>query len=130
MDDKIKVCFDKEYKIRVLDPTKSSRTEDLHNECGNFSEKISSFSEKISNLVSVLEVHANRIDAQKLRAIGLRIDVEREADQRSRQQKALQSLIAEKKAELDRYNLQYQSLERIEAEQKAQLEKMMNHAIG
>jgi uncharacterized protein YecA (UPF0149 family) len=56
--------------------------------------------------------------------------VEREADQRSRQQRAVQALIAEKKAELDRYNKQYQSLERIEAEQKLQLENMMNHSIG
>lgn len=56
--------------------------------------------------------------------------MEREADQRHRQQRAVQTLITEKKAELDRYNKQYQSLERIEAEQKSQLESMMNHTIG
>ncbi len=65
-----------------------------------------------------------------LQAIGLRIDVERETDQRHRQQKALQTLINEKKAELDRYTMQYQSLERIEAEQRSQLENMLSHAIG
>jgi len=95
MDEKLKVCFDKEYKIRVLDPVKSERTEDLQSECTNFGEsmycikcycyyycccypncfylyilhfiEISSFSEKISSLVQILEVHANRIDTQKLR---------------------------------------------------------------
>ena len=38
MDDKLKVCFDKEYKIRVLDPVKSERTEDLQAECTKFNE--------------------------------------------------------------------------------------------
>ena len=60
----------------------------------------------------------------------MRIDVEREADQRNRQQRAIQALISEKKAELDRYNKQYQSLERIEAEQKSQLEGMMAQSLN
>ena len=38
MDDKIKVCFDKEYRIRVLDPEKSNHAEDLQKETGNFGE--------------------------------------------------------------------------------------------
>lgn len=38
MDDKIKVCFDKEYRVRVLDPEKSNRAEDLQKEAGTFGE--------------------------------------------------------------------------------------------
>jgi len=40
MDDKIKVCFDKEYRVRVLDPVKSNRAEDLQKECGTFGESM------------------------------------------------------------------------------------------
>ena len=54
----------------------------------------------------------------------MRIATENEAEQRMRKQRAIQALIAEKKAELDRYNTQFQSLERIEAEQKSLIEKM------
>lgn len=64
---KVKICFDKEYKVRVLDPAKFNRSEELEKECGNFVEKITSFNEKVNGLVDVLDVHANRIDAQKLR---------------------------------------------------------------
>lgn len=86
--------------------------------------EISDFNEKVNSLVDVLETHATRIDERKLKAIGLRMETENESEQRSRKQRSLQALIAEKKAELDRYNTQMQSLERIEAEQKALIEKM------
>lgn len=67
---KVKITFDKEYKIRVYDPAKFQKTEELEKECGNFVEKISSFNEKVNSLVNVLDQHANRIDAQKLRVSG------------------------------------------------------------
>eukprot|EP01038_Epipyxis_sp_PR26KG_P006621 gene6621-9088_t len=126
MDDKVKITFDKEYKLRVLDPVKFERGEELEKECSTFVEKISSFNTKINSLVDVLDSHANRIDGQKLRAIGLRIAAENEVEQRVRQQRALQTMINEKKAELDRYTTQLQSLERIESEQKVLLEKITN----
>lgn len=63
----MKICFDKEYKIRVYDPVKFQKSEELEKECANFVEKISSFNEKVNTLVDVLDQHANRIDAQKLR---------------------------------------------------------------
>ncbi len=66
-DSKVQVYFDKDYKIRLLDPTRFEKSEQLEKECGSFVEKIGSFNEKIHTLVEVLEAHATRIDAQKLR---------------------------------------------------------------
>jgi hypothetical protein len=85
-DDKPKLCFDKDYKIRILDPAKAAHAEDLNKECGGFIEsidnfichviaqmmslflsEISSFNSKINGLVEVLEQHAKKIDDQKLR---------------------------------------------------------------
>eukprot|EP01039_Chlorochromonas_danica_P005377 gene5377-5915_t len=125
-DSKVQFFFDKDYKIRVFDPTKFERSEEFEKACGEFVEKISGFNEKVNALVEVLEAHASRIDQQKLRAIGLRMAVENEEEQRRRQERALQTMINEKKAELDRYNIQLQSLERIDAEQKATIEKIVN----
>lgn len=67
MDDKVRITFDQEYKLRVLDPSKFEKAEKLEKECSSFVEKISSFNEKVTSLVEVLDCHANRIDAQKLR---------------------------------------------------------------
>jgi hypothetical protein len=66
---KVQLYFDKEYKIRVLDPVKFEKSELLEKECSTFVEKINVFNEKIQSLVEVLDAHANRIDAQKLRVI-------------------------------------------------------------
>jgi len=124
MDDKVKISFDGDYKLRILEDSKFKQAEDLEKECSTFVEKISNFNGKVSSLVEVLEQHASRIDKQKLRAIGLRMASENEVEQRDRKKRAMQALIAEKRAELDRYSAQLQSLEQIESEQKAVLERI------
>lgn len=97
MDDKVKICFDKDYKIRIMDPIKFERSEQLDLECNAFMEsmlinfflfifflyslycvcfpclqfililEITSFNDKVTELVKVLESHAERIDEQKLK---------------------------------------------------------------
>lgn len=37
-DEKPKICFDKEYKIRILDPAKAEHAEELNTECSGFVE--------------------------------------------------------------------------------------------
>ena len=130
MDDKVKITFDADYRVRVYDEAKFKKSEELEKECSGFLDKIGTFSDKVNALVEVLESHATRIDAQKLKAIGSRMTAENEEGQRHRQQRAMQAIIGEKKAELDRYISQYQSLERIEAEQKVLLEKLTAVDIG
>jgi intraflagellar transport protein 20 len=125
-EQKSQLYFDKENKIRAFDPTKFERTEQLEKECGSFVSNISTFNEKVHSLVEVLEAHASRIDTQKLKAIGLRMAVENEVENRHRQERALQSMINEKKAELDRYKSQLNSLRRVEGEYKTSLERLNN----
>ena len=74
MDEKVKISFDKEYKIRVLEAAKFERGEELEKECSSFTEKISTFNEKVNTLVNILEDHANRIDTQKLRVTSLELE--------------------------------------------------------
>ena len=125
MDD-VKVSFDSEYKVRILDETRAKRASELENESSGFVDKISTFQEKVATLVEVLESNAQRIDSKKLRAIGLRMATESETDQRVRQQRSLEAMIKEKRGELDRLVSQSKSLERIESEQNAQIEKLTN----
>jgi hypothetical protein len=40
MEDKVKITFDKDYKIRIMDPTKFARSEQLDLECTSFLESI------------------------------------------------------------------------------------------
>ena len=120
----MKISFDSEYKIRLYEEAKANRSDSLQSEALQFVEKTGLFNDKVKSLVTVLEAHADRIECQKIRAIGLRMAADNETDQRNKHQRALQAIISEKRAELDRFVAQYQSLERIEAEQRVLLDKL------
>ena len=124
MEDVPQVTFDREYKIRLFDEERATRSLNLEGECSRFNDNVSSFSEQIRSLLSLLENHASRIDAQKLRAIGIRMACESENEIRIRRRKMLQAIAAEKRNELDRFDKQFQSLQRMEAEQVVLLEKI------
>ena len=38
MDEKVRICFDKEYKLRALDPQKFDHAEELEKESASFVE--------------------------------------------------------------------------------------------
>ena len=124
MEDVPQVTFDREYKIRLFDEERANRSLNLEGECSRFNDNVSSFSEQVRSLLSLLENHASRIDAQKLRAIGIRMACESENEIRIRRRKMLQAIAAEKRNELDRFDKQFQSLQRMEAEQVVLLEKI------
>jgi hypothetical protein len=67
MDEKIKLVFDDESKVRALDPSKYSRVKEIHKECQQFMEKISHCQEKTKTLVQILDSQSKKIDYEKLR---------------------------------------------------------------
>lgn len=69
MSENINVYFDKEYKIRVLDPAKYEKSEELEKECGVFVEKVSTFNDKVKDLVTIIEQYAAKIDYHKYNVI-------------------------------------------------------------
>ena len=123
----VQVSFDTERNIRVLDAEQFKKTEELEDECRQFVGKIKEFEGTVSTIVNVMDSQATRIEGQKKKAIGRRIQVESEAEHRARQQQALQALIGEKMAELDRYTAQYKSLLKVEQEQNHTIERLSNN---
>jgi len=110
-----------------LDPEKFKHTEELAEQCTGFVSKIQDFSGTVHVLVEVLGAQAEKIEREKLRAIGQRNMVESEVENRESKKRALQAQINEKMAELERYNKQYNSLVNLEAEQLALIEKLSNN---
>ncbi|KAJ1445706.1 intraflagellar transport protein 20 [Pelagophyceae sp. CCMP2097] len=124
--DDVKVSFDDKYRIRVLNVDKFQHTEELGDACSAFVGKNQEFGTLISGIVEVLDANAQRIELEKLRAIGMRNRVTAECENRDQARRALLALIAEKSAELDRASKQHQSLVQVEAEQKLLIEKLGN----
>merc|ERR1711920_350218 len=123
----IDISFDEDNRIRVMPKEKFKQTEQLQQQCSAFTEKIHAFGGTVQMLVEVLDGEAQKIEYEKLRAIGQRNRAEMEADARKRKQQQMQAQIAEKTAELERLIFQLNSLERAEREQRGLIEKLSNN---
>jgi Intraflagellar transport complex B, subunit 20 len=71
-EDKVHISFDEECRVRVLDPEVFKHSEELEENCRAFATKMTSFNAAVHGIVQVLDSHAERIERQKLRAIGMR----------------------------------------------------------
>merc|ERR1712187_70265 len=123
-DGDIDISFDEDNRIRVMPKEKFKQTEQLESQCSAFTEKIHSFGGTVQMLVEVLDGEAQKVEHEKLRAIGQRNRAEMEADSRKRKEQQMQAIIAEKTAEVERLTFQLNSLERAEREQKVLIEKL------
>mmetsp|Transcript_39735 Transcript_39735/g.63147 ORF Transcript_39735/g.63147 Transcript_39735/m.63147 type:complete len:131 (-) Transcript_39735:112-504(-) len=123
----VDITFDEENRIRVMPKDKYNQTETLDQQCQAFTDKIHSFGSTVNTLVEILDGEAEKIECEKLRAIGQRNRAEMEADSRKRKGLQMQAAIAEKQAELERLTFELNSLDRVEFEQKALIEKLSNN---
>lgn len=71
-DGGVQISFDDDCQIRVLDPEQFKHSERLEKECKGFVDKIRDFNSAVHAIVEVLHENAERIEKQKLRAIGQR----------------------------------------------------------
>ncbi|PRP89855.1 hypothetical protein PROFUN_00197 [Planoprotostelium fungivorum] len=124
-----RLSFDKSGSIRVLDQEKYDTAKNLQEQCSDFVKRTDTFEKIVSSFMELVEKKARLIEAEKLKAIGLRNLVESERDVRKRKQREMQTLIQEKQAELDRYTKQYQSILQVQTEQRVLIEKLSNNEI-
>ena len=91
-DDRI-VMFDEDCQLRIYDPEKFNEAVDLQRCAQQFNEKLQSFKDMIQNHMSVVQAQGQKIENEKLRAIGMRNKVEGESEVRRRKQRELQQAI-------------------------------------
>jgi len=121
---RVQISFDELNKIRILEEEDFKQTASLATESGVFSSKLTKFQDSIGNLVTVLDYHSQRIEHEKMLALGQRNRVRSETETRERRQAELQYLLLQQKGELQRANDQYLSLLKIEADQRMMLEAL------
>ncbi|KAK3241000.1 hypothetical protein CYMTET_49201 [Cymbomonas tetramitiformis] len=118
------ITFDELFRIRVLDPDKYSQTENLKEECSAFTENIQTLSTTVKTLIDAVDGQAERIENEKLRAVGTCNQATSEVEVRKRKKKELQAIVAEKKEEIERLNVQYESLLKVQQEQELLIAKI------
>jgi len=123
----VAISIDENHRIRTLPDDQYRESEQLEMECASFIQKVQNFNGTIQSLVEILSAQADEIEKAKLQAMGQKLRVEMEAENRKRRQQQLKALIAEKTAELERLNVYYASLEKVEKEQRALIDKLSNN---
>ncbi|KAI8926633.1 intraflagellar transport protein 20 [Entophlyctis helioformis] len=113
------ITFDEFSKIRILDPGQFDASARLKEECKEFTQKINEFNTIVGVFQGLLAEKASQIEHEKLKTIGLRIQVESEVENRKSRQAQLQALLREREAELDRLAVQHESLVKVQTEQQA-----------
>ena len=70
MNAKPQISFDEHGRVRVLEADKFQKTQALQTECNNFVRRITEFGGKVESVVKVLDAYSQRIEAEKMKAIG------------------------------------------------------------
>mmetsp|Transcript_28033 Transcript_28033/g.70413 ORF Transcript_28033/g.70413 Transcript_28033/m.70413 type:complete len:134 (-) Transcript_28033:56-457(-) len=118
------ITFDENYRIRVLDTDKYEATKEMQGQTEAFVSKISELSEVVKKYMELIDQQAERIEMEKLRAVGMRNKVATMEEERKRKEKDLKAMTAEKQEELERLNVEYESLVKAKTEQELLIGKL------
>eukprot|EP00112_Aurelia_sp_Birch-Aquarium-sp1_P015704 Seg3503.2 transcript_id=Seg3503.2/GoldUCD/mRNA.D3Y31 product="Intraflagellar transport protein 20-like" protein_id=Seg3503.2/GoldUCD/D3Y31 len=119
------IFFDELSKVRVLEPEISQQTQELKGECKEFVDKIDDFQKIVGGFLEMIDSLAKDVEKEKMKAIGMRNQLESMTKQREAQQQQLRALIAEKHTQMERFRIQLESLQKQETEQNEFIEQFM-----
>jgi intraflagellar transport protein 20 len=125
--ERVSITFDDNNNIRVLEASLFNDCQTMQTESYEFINKMKKFEEMVGSLVDVLDGQAVKIEQEKLKAVGIRNQLENEAENRKKKQQELELMINEKRAELERYLYQLESLTKVEEDQRKQIERLRNN---
>lgn len=108
------IFFDEVDKVRILEPQVSKVTHDLKDECKNYTEKIEEFYRIANKFIKMIGELAQKVENEKIKAIGARNILQSMEKQRENNQQQLQAVINEKTMELERLKIQLNSLQKTE----------------
>ncbi|XP_050097410.1 intraflagellar transport protein 20 homolog [Anopheles aquasalis] len=115
------------YALRVIDPQVANETNELKEECEQFTDKLAEFRRIIDQFANIIETFAVEVDQEKMRAVGVQNMLKTFSKQRESEQQQIQSEIIEKMVELDKLKIEYQYLQRIESEQQEMIDAFYQH---
>ncbi|KXZ43256.1 hypothetical protein GPECTOR_96g722 [Gonium pectorale] len=104
--------------------------ESLQDNTNSFINNIQQLQSLVEKYVSSIDQQVERLEAEKLKAIGLRNKVAALSEERKRKQKEQERMLAEKMEELERLQLEEQSLVKVKGEQEILVQKLSDSSSG
>uniref|UniRef100_A0A7R9VMR7 Intraflagellar transport particle protein 20 n=1 Tax=Chlamydomonas euryale TaxID=1486919 RepID=A0A7R9VMR7_9CHLO len=124
------IYFDEDYNIRILDIDKFNQSKSLQDNCNVFVNNIQKLNTVVEQYILSINTHVERIEAEKLKAVGLRNRVAALEEERKRRQADQERLVAEKQEELERLMCEEQSLLKVKQEQELLITKLSDSSAG
>ncbi|KIZ01035.1 intraflagellar transport particle protein 20 [Monoraphidium neglectum] len=118
------VYFDEDCKVRVLDVDSYKSSKSLQEECGVMVSSMEQLQATVDKYMAAVGQQVDRIEAEKLRAVGLRNRVAALHEERRRKRQELLQLLQEKQEGLDRLLVEEESLRRVRQEQDLMIAKL------
>jgi intraflagellar transport protein 20 len=84
----------------------------------------------VDKYISSIDQQVERIESEKLKAVGLRNKVASLEDERKRRQKEQARIFEEKQEELERLMMEEQSLNKVKSEQEVLIAKLSDSSTG
>jgi intraflagellar transport protein 20 len=129
MNDRKLISFDDKFRIRVLDADKHFASLTLQESCDSFRAQVEQLKDCSKNYIDKLEEVSKHIEAEKLRAIGLRNKVAALREER-RESSNIAELKAMRQQELDNLTQEERSLTLVVEEQEAHIARLKGQAVG
>ena len=111
------IHFDDASRLRVLNIETFQETVALQDECEKFISNIGGFQDIAAGFIDLVKTLATSVEEAKMRAIGLRCELESVSKARVAEKARLKALLSDQQSKLERYKTQYMDLKRIEEEQ-------------
>lgn len=124
MVDSSLITFDDEFRVRVLDADKHSASVSLQQNCGTFDTTVDQLREASTKYIHILENVAKNIEAEKLRAIGLRNRVGAAREERQLEASEVTARKRELMKQQDALEQEEKSLKLVIDEQNAQIARL------
>ncbi|XP_066144443.1 intraflagellar transport protein 20 homolog [Euwallacea fornicatus] len=121
------IYFNEIDKICILNPENYKQTNDLKEECSIYIEKIDEFQRIAHKFVSMVEELSQKIEKQKIKAIGARNLLQGMEKQKEHNQQQLHAIINEASMELERLKIQVNSLKKTEMEQNELITQLTHY---
>ena len=110
----------------MLEVEKFEATRALHDECQKFTGRVGELAEVVGKIAKRVEGEAQKIEREKLKAVGMRNRLATEAEQARTAELEQRGLLAEKQEELERLTLEHESLARVRNEQELLIARLIH----
>ncbi|CAG9760860.1 unnamed protein product [Ceutorhynchus assimilis] len=121
------VFFDEIDKMCILEPTNYKQTTNLKEESFIYVEKIDEFQKIADKFISTVQNLGEKIEVQKIKAIGARNLLQLMEKQKENNQQQMRAIVKEVSMEVERLRVQLHSLQKTEAQQTDFLSQMKHN---